>query len=77
MENTVIIRNPLIFFNWAYLYKYALIEQYSTGRIEIISSNEIPIEILISFPSSDLALHLSIDIMEGILRKTLISIFIV
>ena len=77
MENTVIIRNPLIFFNWAYLYKYALIEQYSTGKIEIISANEIPIEILISFPSSDLASSFINRYNGRYFEETLISIFIV
>lgn len=55
MENTVIIRNPLIFINETYLKRIVLVEEYSTGKAEIIYSNEIPNEILITFPSPYLA----------------------
>lgn len=54
MDNTVIIKNPLIFFNQKYFEKKVLKDQFASGKVNIISRNEIPAEVLITFPSKDL-----------------------
>ena len=55
MDNTVIIKNPLIFFNQKYFEKNVLKDNFSDGIVNIISRNEIPVEVLITFPTKDTA----------------------
>lgn len=56
MDNTVIIKNPLIFFNQKYFEKKVLKDDFAGGIVNIIiSRNEIPAEILITFSTKDIA----------------------
>lgn len=54
MENTVVIRNPLIFFNEDYLERKALTGEFSGGRQKIILFHEMPSQVLITFKNKEL-----------------------
>ena len=55
MDNTVIIKNPLIFFNQKYFEKKVLKDEFAGGIVNIISRNELPTEILITFSTKAIA----------------------
>lgn len=54
MENTVVIRNPLIFFNEDYLKSKALTDEFSKGKVKIILFHEMPSQVLITFNTQEL-----------------------
>ena len=55
MDNTAIIKNPFIFFNQNYFTKKVLKDEFAGGIVNIISRNDIPAEVLITFPTKDAA----------------------
>ena len=49
MEDTIVIKNPLIFLNESYFKKHIFKDNFKDGTINVILKNEIPYEIFITF----------------------------
>ena len=49
MEDTIIIKNPLIFLNESYFKKHIFKDTFKDGTVNVILKNEIPYEIFITF----------------------------
>ena len=49
MENTIIIKNPLIFMNLPYIKKRVLKDDFKSGEPKIFSNHDVPVSIIITF----------------------------
>ena len=49
MEDTIVIKNPLIFLNESYFKKHIFKDTFKDGTVNVILKNEIPYEIFITF----------------------------
>lgn len=55
MSSDIIIHNPLCFMNEQYIKKKVLVSKYENGIPVIITQDEYPVKIIITFPSVNIA----------------------